>query len=449
MAKSNFIKLDTEMDEYLKLLREVIAIKSVSTDASYQKEIHKAVQWYKELFLSAGAEVEIVSGYDNPFVIAKFLVDASLPTCLVYGHYDVQPGNVDEGWTSEPFSLRIDDQCIYARGVVDNKGQSLIHIYSVIKAFRENKLSKNVVFLLEGNEETGSPSLSDFIKDKSTLLKADLALISDGEIVGSTPVIEAGFRGGFNSTLQVKTADLDLHSGIYGGTAPNAAHELITILTKLLDAKTYKVNIPGFYDDVDAITNDQLKNNKSIPFNSKDYKDISGIKATLNEEYDVYTQTGLLPSVQITGINSGYNGQGYRNGIPAVASAKINFRLVKSQSAQKITKQFREFIDKIKPSYAEIDLQINDPYEGVKLDLDNDHIRFAAKIINKTFGVDPVYKYSGGGLPIVTYLQDNLRITPVLVPLGNEDCNMHAINENYNLKVLKSALDFSMLYFTS
>ncbi|KXK27319.1 MAG: Beta-Ala-Xaa dipeptidase [candidate division WS6 bacterium OLB20] len=433
------------MDTYMRLLGSFIAFKSVSTDPAYKQEVTDTVTWLRKVFAEEGAAVEVVEGYDNPILLARFDVDPDAPRALVYGHYDVQPADEVDGWTHDPFVISDAAERIYGRGVVDNKGQVLVHIATVIDALHAGTLAKNVTFFLEGNEETGSPHLADFIEHEKEKLSADFALVSDGEVIGDTPVIETGFRGGFNATLKLTTSSTDLHSGIYGGAVPSASHELTLLLAKLLD-KEYTVMIPGFYDAVDEISPEESKALASVPFDREEYYRISGVKGLMTD--NVYTATGLKPTVQITGIESGYTKEGYRNSIPANARAKLNFRLVRSQDSSTIIKLFQDWLGANIPPYVTWVLDVNDPYAGVKLNPDAPFTREAASVLEKVYGVKPVYKYSGGGLPIVTFLKEHLELEPVLVPLGNEDCNMHAVAENYSKSHLKKALAFSREFFT-
>ena len=435
------------MDEYKKLLKEYVKYKSISTDASYLKDIEKTAGWLEMIFKENKFTTTIVRGYDNPIIVASFIKNKSLPTCLVYGHYDVQPAQLSDGWKSDPFMLREEDGRLFCRGAVDNKGQNLIHIISVFKLIKEDKLKFNVKFMLEANEETGSPSLEKFIKENEVLLKCDFSLISDGEITQNIPTIELGFRGGFNMTLKMRTSSTDLHSGLFGGAAPNAAHELIRFLDKIYD-KDERITINRFYDDVDSISEEVIENNKKIPFSKKEYKYVSGAKALILEKgFDYYTATSLRPTIQVTGIKSGYMGEGYRNSIPSYAEAKLNFRLVLSQNPDKIMAEFKEFVKKNTPFYVDISFEESETHSGIKLSSENEYTLRAANLLEKTFGIKPIYKYCGGGLPIVTFFNDILKIPNVLVPLGNEDCKMHAADENFLIDCLQKGLKFSEAFF--
>ncbi len=338
------------------------------------------------------------------------------------------------------------DGRLYARGATDNKGQVLIHVATIIELIKEKKLKYNVKFMIEGSEETGSPYITKFMRDYAAVLKADFGLLSDGEM--SFPTIESGFRGGFNSTLTVKTLSTDLHSGLYGHAAPNAIQELSNCIAGLYDENN-RITVEGFYDDVDPIDPEIKKMNESLPFDLKEYTRITGAKEMMMEKgYDFYTQVGLRPAIEVTGVKGGYIGDGYRNSISGSATAKINFRLVKSQKPETTIGLFKEYLKKTLPPYVEYDFTATEPYEGIKLDLNNEYVRRASAALEKSHGKKPMYKYCGGGLPIVTLCHDIWNICMMSVSLANEDCGMHAANENINLENVRKGLVFSELFFS-
>ena len=307
---------------YRQLLGEVLKFKSISTNKQYVEEIEATVLWFENLFKTNGFEVVTARGFGNPIIVASVVVDEKLPTCLVYGHYDVQPAEMSDGWKSDPFTLTEREGRLFGRGVVDNKGQVLIHIATVLQLLKEKKLNKNLKFMIEGDEETGSPLMEKFVNDKKYLLTADYTLISDGEMNIESPVIEAGFRGGLNSTLTIRSAKADQHSGIFGGAIPNSAGIMANVLSKIVD-ESGKVLVPNFFDKVDPIEGELKENNESLPFNESEYMRVEGVNyLTKISGVDVVSQVGLLPTIQITGLNSGYVGEGYRNSVPSVTTAK-------------------------------------------------------------------------------------------------------------------------------
>jgi len=435
------------MDKYKQLLPGYIKNKSISTDVAFKDGILGTVEWLRTQFTEGGFDVTVVEGYDNPIVVASYVADPSYKTCLIYGHYDVQPADLSEGWDSDPFVATERNGRFYCRGAIDNKGQNLVHVVSIIDLIKAGKLGYNVKFMIEGNEETGSPNLEQFLKDKKDLLQADFVMISDGELTANLPTIELGFRGGFNLTLTVTTSSTDLHSGMFGGAAPSSAHELAKLIAGLYD-KDNQITIPGFYEGVDEITDEIRANNERIPFSEEEYQKLSGAKGRLGEPgYDFYTQTALRPTIQVTGIKSGYTGDGYRNSIPASSTAKINFRLVLHQDPNAVIKLFTDYVKKAVPDYVDVVVEPSDPYDGIKLSPDSEYIKKAYQTLEEVYGRQPLYKYVGGGIPVVTYFNDLMGIPTVSVPLANEDCYMHAANENFTLDCLEKGLAFSQKFF--
>jgi acetylornithine deacetylase/succinyl-diaminopimelate desuccinylase-like protein len=432
------------MEEYRKILAEYIKFKSISTDKEFLPEIYSCVKFLKELFEKNGLETKIIEGYDNPLVYGEY--DANKKeTVLIYGHYDVQPAKKEDGWKEDPFVLYEDEKKFYGRGTADNKGQTLIHLYTIFKLLKENNLGYNIKIILEGNEETGSNKLEKFLRDYKGLLKSDFVLISDGEIVGSIPILDSGFRGVINLELEVKTANRDFHSGLYGGVLPNALHEIIKILNTFFD-KEDRVLIKGFYEKIEKIDKEIIRLNKKLPFNEKKFKKETGVKKLFTKDLDFYTKTGLWATIQLTGLSGGYFGEGFRNAVPHSALAKINIRFVEKQEAKEIVKKIKSHLKKVAPSYVNYKLRVKEIAPAVKLDLNNPYTKKAKEVLKKVFKKEPVFKFSGGGLPIVFYFKNILKVPQVLVPLANEDCNMHSINENFDKKLIQKGLEFSYFF---
>lgn len=433
------------MDYYLKPLKELIKFKTISTDSDYKEEIEKCVNWYQNLFEDNGFVVEIVRGYSNPIILAKY-DNNSEQTALIYGHYDVQPAGNEKDWDSIPFELSERDNRLYARGIIDNKGQSFVHIATVLNLIKNEQLGQNVTFLLEGGEEIGSPGVANFLTDYKEKLSADYIVISDGTMIEDYPVLEVGLRGIMNLTVKVFTSDRELHSGLFGGAAPNASHELVNVLSKLYDDNKL-VNMNGFYTGVEEPTEQELENNKTIPYSFEEFHKLSGTKKNISEDgVDFYTQTGLRPTVQITGIESGYNGEGYKSGIPNAAIVKLNIRLVASQDPIKVKESIVQFFSNNLAEYADFEIVHSDD-EGsvpaVKIDTDNEYVQKAITILEEVYQKKVLRKYVGGTIPLVYHIEKILNIPQVIVPLVNPDSNMHSVNENYDLSYLKKALEFS------
>lgn len=439
------------LDNYKQLLKEVIAFQSVSTLHGNQEEITKTYEWYRRIFEQNGFKVEVITGYDNPVIIASYEFNAK-ETCLIYGHYDVQPALMEDGWQSNPFAVAEEKGRLVARGVVDNKGQSLVHIVSIIELIKNKQLKYNVKFIIEGNEETGSPNIANLISEHKDLLDCDFILVSDGELTANLPTIEASLRGALNITLEVQTADKEVHSGMYGGAIPNAAHELAKLIASFYDADN-RIRIPGFYEGSPKITQEELNNNSQIPFSLEMIKHNTGAKAyTGEEDLDFYTQVGLRPTIQVTGMSSGYISEGFRNSIPAKAQAKINIRTVGQQDPLKLVDYLADFVKKTAPEYIRADVIMPDrneaPAGSVEIDINSTYVRKASEILEQVFGNKVIKKYVGGTLPIIGHFQTILQRPIVMVPLANEDCGMHSPNENFEIKILEKSLQFSKLFFS-
>ena len=435
-------------ETYIKLLKEYVSFKSVSTDLAYKGEMQKTVDWLSLVLKEYGFSVEIWPGeVSNPIVFASLVVSPELPTVLVYGHYDVQPAAIEDGWKSEPFELATRNGRLYARGVVDNKGQNLTHIVTAGELHKAGKLAYNVKFFIEGNEETSNPEIPTFIKKMKDKLVADTIIISDGEIVGTNPTIEASLRGGFNMTVILKTGITNLHSGLFGGAAPSSSYELSKILSGLFD-KNNKVTIPGFYDGVPKVSEKTKASNKKIQ-SENEIKKIGGVKTLLMEKgLDFFTQTGLRPTIQITGIKTGYIGEGYANIVPASAEARINVRVVGDQKPKAIFDCIATYLKKQTPLYATLQISHTEFSNPVSIDVTSKEQMHTRALLKQAYGKEPIVKYVGGGIPIVSDFKNILKKDTLLVSLGNDDCNMHGLDENFRVDLVKKGLKFSELFFS-
>lgn len=433
---------------YKKLLQEYVAFQSISTDQNFKNEIQKTSKWLCELLKSSGFSVELLKAPNsNEVVFAEYFQDKNLETILIYGHYDVQPANLADGWAQDPWKLTEKNGRLIARGVVDNKGQNLVHIVSIAELIRTKKLAYNIKFLIEGNEETGNPDMQNLVKKYKKKLQADYIIISDGEIVGDFPTLESSLRGGGNFDLIFRTGKTNLHSGLFGGAVPNASHEMQKFLAKLFDTSN-KITIPKFYEGVDLITSKQKQNNLSLA-SSKQILKNAGTKVLLPEKgLDFYSQVGLRPTLQITGISSGYMGEGFANIVPCEARVKINVRLVASQNPEKIFEIIKTYIAKNVPVYVDYSMIIEKSYSPIKLSMDSPKIQSIKKLLQKVYKKSVKIKYVGGGIPIVSDFKEILGQDTILLSLGNEDCNMHGINENFKISLIQKALQFSQEFFS-
>lgn len=431
---------------YLQLLKQFISYQSISTDKQFSPHIQETVHFLQKLFEQHGFTVQLLHGkVCNPVVFAYYQVDPHAETVLVYGHYDVQPA---EGWSTDPFAVREENGRLLARGIVDNKGQIMIHIATVLDLIQRKQLKYNMKFLIEGNEETANPDMTEIVKEHKDLLMCDRILVSDGELIGEHPVQEVSLRGGVNITLRFTTAKNDLHSGIYGSAAPNALHELCDFLDDMYDDG--QIDIPEWYENVDEMSDAQLENNRSLPFSLEEIAHTTGVKKLLLEEgMDFYTQTGLRPSIQVTGIKGGYIGDGYANIVPHTAEARINFRFVASQEPEKMIELFKTFVASRVPDYVEWDIpQRTESYKPVAIDVGTPFMQEVKRMLEEVYGKKVLYKNVGGGIPVVLDFKEILGVDACLVPLGNEDCNMHGKDENFRVNLIMKGLAFSTMFFT-
>ncbi len=431
------------MDEYKKIAAKLVAFRSVSADPMLKEDCKKTAEFLRDLLVSYGFDAKTVEGYGNPVVMASFTVDPKAETCLIYGHYDVQPAAKEDGWDSDPFEMVERDGRLYGRGIMDDKCQFLIHILTIGKLIQEKKLQYNIKFFFEGNEEEGSPYIEQFVKDYAKELACDFVFLSDGDMKRNNPTIELGNRGILNWTITLKTSHADVHSGIFGGAAPSATHELVKFLEALIDENN-RITIEGFYEDVD-----EIKNEYPITFDFEEYKANSGAKALLTEpEYDFYTQTGLRPSMIVTGMYGGYIKEGHKTSIPSSATAKINFRLVMSQEPKKIEELVKKYVTAHMPEYVDYTLSFEEYAAPQKTGKDNQFVRKANMILEQVFGEKASYYYVGGTEPVLIHIQQVLRKPIVSVPFANEDGFMHGPNENFLIENIEKGFAFSKEFFS-
>jgi len=290
--------------------------------------------------------------------------------------------------------------------------------------------------------------MSSLLKTHKDEFQSDYVLVSDGEVVGDNPTIDMSLRGGLNLTIKFRTAQNNLHSGIYGGAVPNAAYELTRFLSQLYTANN-QIAIPNYYDHVDQITKDQLDNNLVLKSEADKLLKHTGVKTLLAEpDMDFFTQTGLRPTIQVTSLKSGYLDPGYSNIVPATAEAKLNFRIVKSQTSQEALEKFTMFAKACIPSYVDFEISSNGQHEAVKANISSPIFKLAQNLLEASFGKPVLFKNVGGAIPFVGDIQDIFGVDVLQVPLCNDDCNMHGVDENYDLQILAKAQDFSRKFFS-
>jgi acetylornithine deacetylase/succinyl-diaminopimelate desuccinylase-like protein len=420
------------LDEMLELLR----IPSISAKTENKEEMRKCAELVKQRLLDSGAEkAEVMETAGHPVVYAEKIVDPSKPTVLVYGHYDVQPPEPLELWHSGPFDPVIKDGKVYARGSADDKGQFYMHVKAMEIMSRTNSMDTNIKFLIEGEEEVGSPNLGKFVADHKELLKADVILISDSALLSmDTPTLDVGMRGLSYIEVEVTGPNRDLHSGTYGGAVANP----ITMLAKLIASchdENNHITIPGFYDDVAVATEEERTLLAKAPFDEKEYTEELGVNSVWGEKgFTVNERTGIRPTLELNGIWGGYTGEGAKTVLPSKAFAKISARLVPNQSTEKITRILIDHFEKNAPEGVTVKAELHHGGEPYVTPIDSKGYRAAAKAIQTTFGKDPIPVRGGGSIPICTILEKELGIKIVFMGFGLDNDNLHSPNEKFNLE---------------
>jgi acetylornithine deacetylase/succinyl-diaminopimelate desuccinylase-like protein len=423
---------DRFLDEMLELLR----IPSVSAKSEHKNDMRQCAELVKKRLLDAGADkAEVMETDGHPVVYGEKILDASKPTVLVYGHYDVQPADPLELWHSGPFEPVIKDGKVYARGSADDKGQFYMHIKAMETLIKTGSLKNNIKFLIEGEEEVGSPNLGKFVGEHKDMLKADVILISDSAMISmENPSLDIGVRGLSYIEVELTAANRDLHSGVYGGAVANP----ITILAKMIASchdENNHVTIPGFYDDVVEATKDERALMAKAPYNEDEYKKDLGVKELWGEKgFTTNERTGIRPTLEINGIWGGYTGEGAKTVLPSKATAKISARLVPNQSSLKITKMLLDYFQKIAPPSVTVHAFEHHGGEAYMTPIDSKAYQSAAKAIKETFGKEPIPVRGGGSIPICSILEKELGIKIVFMGFGLDSDNLHSPNEKFNLE---------------
>jgi acetylornithine deacetylase/succinyl-diaminopimelate desuccinylase-like protein len=436
------------LDSYLQLLTRFVAHASVSTDPAFLPHIQATAQDLASWLGEQGFKPEVIEGYENPLVFATYAADPAYPTCLVYGHYDVQPASKEDGWESDPFALSQKDGRLVARGAVDNKGQFLAHLTVITELIRSGGLKWNIEVLVEGNEETGSHGLTRFLQEHPEKIGSSVALISDGEIHSLAPKIEIGYRGTVQIEVTARTSAQDLHSGLFGGTVPNAARELGRLLESMYGvggALTVEGVAAGAHqpNPQERAWADQTTPTKEV------YSTLSGTKTVWSEEgQSLGSQLIFRPAIEIIGLASGYMGTGFRNSIPATAQAKLNVRLAPGQHAEEIFEAVVAHLKAHAPEYLEVTFSHDGHSEGTLVEATRPIFQHAAALLEQTYGTAPTMAYCGASLPFLLGFQAVPNLDLLLVPLGNDDCLMHAVGENIAVANVEKALAFSTAFFS-
>jgi acetylornithine deacetylase/succinyl-diaminopimelate desuccinylase-like protein len=426
---------ETHKERFLNEMLDLLRIPSVSARSEHKNDMVKCAEAVKARLQEAGATtVEIYETEGHPVVYGEIIIDAAKPTVLVYGHYDVQPPDPLELWNSGPFDPVIKNGKVYARGSCDDKGQFYMHVKALEVMSKTNSLSTNIKFLIEGEEEVGSPNLGKFIAAHKELLKTDVILISDTAMLSlDTPSMDIGVRGLSYIEVEVTGANRDLHSGVYGGAVANPITILAKMIASLHDENNH-ITIPGFYDDVVVSTEAERKLMAEAPFDEQEYKADLGVRELWGESgYSTNERTGIRPTIELNGIWGGYTGEGAKTVLPSKAFAKISARLVPNQDSHKITDLLINHLKKIAPPYIDIKASLHHGGEPYMTPIDSRGYKAAAKAIESTFGKQPIPVRGGGSIPICALFEKELGVKIVFMGFGLDSDNLHSPNEKFNL----------------
>ncbi|RLD35677.1 MAG: dipeptidase, partial [Bacteroidetes bacterium] len=420
------------LDELFGLIR----IPSISSESAHKDDMMKAAEYWKESMLKAGVDkAEIMTTEGNPVVYGEKMVDPSAPTVLVYGHYDVMPVDPVNLWESDPFEPVIRDGKIFARGADDDKGQAFMHAKAFELMVNTDTLPCNVKFMVEGEEEIGSPSLGKFCEENKELLKADVILVSDtGMIAPDIPSITTGLRGLAYMEVEVTGPNKDLHSGLFGGAVANPINILTKMIASLTDDDNV-ISIPGFYDDVEDISDNERTEMAKAPFSLDEYKKALDIDEVWGEKgYSTNERTGIRPSLDVNGIWGGYTGEGAKTVIASKAYAKISMRLVPHQDHIKIAELFEKHFVSIAPPSVKVKVTALHGGQGYVSPTDMVAYLAADKAYTEVYSKKPVPVRSGGSIPIISTFEEILGIKSILMGFGLESDAIHSPNENYPLE---------------
>jgi acetylornithine deacetylase/succinyl-diaminopimelate desuccinylase-like protein len=443
--------------QFVEELKALIRIPSVSTLPEHTEDVRRAAEFIASELRRIGMEnvrlIETATG-GHPLVYGDWLhAEGNAPTVLCYGHYDVQPAEPLDEWITPPFEPTERDGNLYARGAVDDKGQMWMHIKALESLFaaNEGRLPVNIRVLIEGEEEVGGEGIAWFVQNHHDQLRSDLALISDTEMFApDLPTLCVGLRGMIYTEIEVRGARIDLHSGMYGGAAPNPFVALAQIIAKLKDEEG-RVQVPGFYDKVAAPSEDELKAWKALPFDEEHYRqtEVGSPELTGEPGYSVLERTWARPTLDVHGMPGGFVGAGAKTVIPAKATAKISMRLVPGQVPAEIFEQYKSFVESIVPRGVEVTVRLIHSAEPIVVSTDNRFVRASVEAMRQVFGTDTVFVRGGGSIPIVGDFIRELNLPTLMMGFGLPDDNLHAPNEKFHLPNFHRGIESLIRFFAT
>ena len=441
--------LENNRERFLEELFEILRIPSISAQSDHKPDMQRCAEALAASLVKAGADhAEVYPTDGNPVVFGEKIIDPKLPTILVYGHYDVMPVDPRELWNTDPFEPVIKDGRIWARGADDDKGQLFMHVKAFETMCATDTLTCNVKFMLEGEEEIGSPSLYGFCRENKEMLAADLILVSDTSMIGAeVPSITCGLRGLTYMQVEVTGPNRDLHSGHFGGAVANPANVLTRLVASLVDENGH-ITIPHFYDDVRVLSDDERRAFNSAPFDIEAYKHSLEIGDVEGESgFTTMERTGIRPSLDVNGIWSGYTGEGTKTVIPSKAYAKISMRLVPNQDFRKIAELFEKHFRNIAPASVKVDVKFLHGGAPYVSPTDMPAYKAAERAMEEVLGKRPLPYYSGGSIPIISGFEQILGIKSLLLGFGLEEDAIHSPNENYRVEQFYNGIETILKFY--
>jgi acetylornithine deacetylase/succinyl-diaminopimelate desuccinylase-like protein len=442
----------TQQARFLEELKTLLRIPSISTLPEHAGDVrHAADSLARELERIGLEHVQVIETTGHPLVYGDWLHAPGKPTCLTYGHYDVQPPDPLDEWLTPPFEPTERNGNLYARGAVDDKGQMYMHLKAIEALFQAHggRLPINVRVLLEGEEEVGGEGIARFVREHPEQLKADFALVSDSEMFApGLPTLCVGLRGMVYTELEAVGAKSDLHSGIFGGAAPNPFIALAQVIAALKDPQGH-ILIPGFYDKVAAPSGAELKAWKSLPLDEEEYRKSGvGSRELVGEPgFSVLERTWARPTMDVHGMPGGFIGAGAKTVIPAKATAKISFRLVPDQNPQEAFAQYKSYVESLTPKGVELRVRLIHSGDPIVVRTDNPYIKASTRAMQRVFGKETVFIRSGGSIPIVGDFERHLKIPTVMMGFGLPDDNLHAPNEKFHIANFHHGIESIILFF--
>lgn len=437
-------------DTYIEQLLEMLRIPSLSGDPAHAGDVAKMAEWLAGHLRSLGLEnVAVMPTAGHPVVYAEWLgAGADKPTLLVYGHYDVVPASLEDGWNTDPFEPVIKDGKIFARGATDDKGQLFIHVKALESYLKTSGGAPvNVKILLEGEEEVSSPNLLPFFKEHLELLRADVCVISDSSMARiEEPAITHSLRGMTYLEVEVRGPREDLHSGFFGGATHNPAIALAQIVAKLFNDDN-TIAVPGFYDDVAPLSDEERAMVEKTAISEEQFKEATGVPAVWGDaSFTIKERVSARPTLDVNGLWSGYSGPGPKTIIPAVAGAKISSRLVGNQDPNKIYDLIKSYIEAITPPTVTVEVRLITTGLPALIPFDLPEMQAAARAYERGWGHEPIFTRGGGSIPIVADIADLMKIPVVLMGYGLDSDGLHSPNENFTIEMFHRGIETAIVY---